>query len=103
MKKFTIIALILSSLLVLVWPLILFVLIFMNDNPKGSEILINTFNFLVLYYPLGWVIALIWLLVRRIKKSPKRWWEPPTAYLFLIPFAQLAVAALVLTFNFMLA
>lgn len=102
MKKLTIIALICSSLLTLIWPLVFFVLIFMNDNPKGSEVLITTFNFLVLYYPLGWIIALISLLVRRIKKSPKKWWEPPTAYLFLIPFAQLAIAALVLTFNFML-
>jgi uncharacterized membrane protein YhaH (DUF805 family) len=100
-KTFTIVALVLSSLLVLIWPLIMFALAFMNDNPKGSETLIATFNLLVLYYPLGWIVAMISLLVRRLRKSPKKWWESPTPYLFLTPFAQLAIAAIVLTFNSM--
>jgi uncharacterized membrane protein YhaH (DUF805 family) len=99
-KTFAIIALVLSTLFVLIWPLVLMMLAFMNDNPKGSETLMTTFNVLVVYYPLGWIVALISLLVRRIGKSPKKWWESPIPYLFLSPFAQLAIAGVVLALYF---
>jgi uncharacterized membrane protein YhaH (DUF805 family) len=102
MKIFSIIALILSTLLVLMLPIVLFVTPFLFDSARGgNDTRIGMFIMTLWSYPLGWVIALASLLVRRLRKSSKKWWESPTAYLFLIPFAQLAVVFLMIASNFM--
>lgn len=101
MKIFSIIALILSTLLVLAWPLCLFITPFLFDHATTDETKIGAFLIAFLGYPAGWIIALISLPLRRLVKSPKKWWESPTPYLFLIPFAHLGVAFVMVAVGFL--
>jgi len=102
-KLLTIIALIFSTLLVLVWPVIFSVTPFLFDSAtgNGNDTKIGIFIMVLWCYPAGWIIALCNILVRRLSRSLRKWWEAPTVYLFLMPFAQLAAALLMLCFNFM--
>jgi hypothetical protein len=103
MKAFSIVMLILSTLCVLAWPYFLIVTPFLFDSPhgNGNDTRIGIFIVTLLTYPLGWVITIGLVIVRLIRKSPTRWWQSPTGYLFLTPFVQIAAAALMFTTNFM--
>jgi|SRR5690242_17397158 len=94
MKAVAYLAVALSSLLVIVWPVFLFLGIFAFDKPLhgvadvGRTILVCC----VLSYPLGYFIAIAFILVRKARRKSMKWWETPTAFLFLIPYAHLLVS-----------
>jgi hypothetical protein len=101
MKAFAITSAVLSTLLVLTWPMFLFIGGFTFDAPLNPAddakrtILVEA----ALSYPLAWIIAMGNIVRRRIRSSPKKWWESPTAYLFLVPYAQLLVIFVLVEFN----
>jgi len=79
-KTFAIISVVLSSVLVMAWPLVFFSTIFIFDAPThgaadsaGRWVL----TLWILSYPLGYFAAIGYLFAR-IKDRP--WWKPPTAY-----------------------
>jgi len=88
MKAFTVISIVLSSLLVALWPIVFFFSAFAFDAPlHGAADVARTFGVLwLLSYPLGFCVAIAHLFARR-KDRP--WWKPPTPYFFLLPFAHL--------------
>ena len=92
---------VLSTLLLLAWPMFLFITGFAFDAPRSpaDEHKILILVEVTLCYPLGWIVAMGNIIRRRIKNSPQKWWEAPTAYLFLVPYVQLAVIFVLVEFN----
>lgn len=89
--------LVLSSLLVLLWPVAAYGSIFMFDAPKGSA----HFEFGryamvagILSYPWAYLAGIARIIAR---KKGQEWWTRVTVAFFLIPFAQLALVYLVVT------
>lgn len=93
MRVFGWISAILSTLLVLAWPLVFFCSIFVFDNPsaKVPEAVLGVLLLGILSYPAGYAVAWGFILVRKWRHGPT-WWTPPIPYLFLIPFIQLVLA-----------
>jgi len=98
MKAFTVISIVLSSLLVALWPIVFFFSAFAFDAPlHGAGEMARTFGVLwLLSYPLGFCVAIAHLFARR-KDRP--WWKPPTPYFFLLPFAHLFLLFSILWVN----
>lgn len=100
MKIFAITSIILSSLLVVAWPLVFFFSAFLFDAPLHGRA--ETFRWLVVYwiwsYPLGFFAGIGYLIARRIAIKQRPWWKPPTAYLFLLPIIQFSLPVLVVYF-----
>jgi hypothetical protein len=87
-KTFAVISIVLSSLLIVAWPLFFFFSIFIFDAPTHGAADTGrwVFAFWIWSYPWGYLAAIGYLFARR-KDRP--WWNPPTAYLFLLPCAHL--------------
>jgi hypothetical protein len=102
MKAFAIISRVLSSVLVLAWPLVCFFSIFLFDAPlhgvENAERWI--FACWLWTYPLGYLVAFGYVGNRRGTNIP--WWKPPTAYLYLLPFAHRGLLGVVIFVNTLL-
>jgi hypothetical protein len=94
-KTFAVISIVLSSVLVAAWPVVFFFSAFLFDAPlQGAAAAARWVGVLWLWsYPLGYCVAIAYLFARR---RDRPWWKPPTAYLFLLPFAHVALLALVI-------
>jgi hypothetical protein len=91
MKVFAYCCLVLSSLLVVLWPVAAYASIFAFDAPTGSA----SFEFEryvivigVLTNPWGYLVAIARILARR---KGQVWWTKLTTGFFLAPFVQLAL------------
>jgi len=100
MKAFAVISIVLSSLLVVLWPIVFFFSAFIFDAPlHGAAEAARWVGVLWLWsYPLGYCVAFAYFFGRR-KDRP--WWKPPTPFLFLLPFAHLLLLFSVLSVNTM--
>jgi hypothetical protein len=91
---------VLSTLLVLVWPFFLFMSAFVFDAPlrgKGDETMRFVFVFYLLSYPLGYLVAIGYLIARKIGPPKGQVLLTKRAiFLFLLPFIHLGLLALVL-------
>jgi hypothetical protein len=94
MKVIAYCCLVISSLVVLAWPALLFLSIFLFDAPTRDflyELRRYTIFILFLTYPWGYVVAMTRL--RLVKNSGGVWWTNKlTIGFFLVPFAQLGLA-----------
>jgi hypothetical protein len=91
MKVFAYCSLVLSSLLVILWPLAAYASIFAFDAPRGSayfEFKRYALVIGVLTYPWGYLVAIARILARR---KGQVWWSKLTIGFFLAPFVQLAL------------
>ena len=81
MKAFAVISIVLSSLLVVLWPIVFFFSAFIFDAPlHGAAEAARWVGVLWLWsYPLGYCVAFAYLFGRR-KDRP--WWKPPTPFAF---------------------
>jgi hypothetical protein len=97
MKAIAYCCLVVSSLVVLAWPLIFFGSIFLFDAPtRGAlyEFRRWTGFFLAVSYPWAYIVALvrIWLL----KTNAQEWWTKKLTIVFLLaPIAQVGLAFLI--------
>ena len=97
MKVFAYSCLVLSSLLVVLWPVAAYATIFAFDAPRGSA----SFAFEryaivigVLTYPWGYLVGIARILARR---KGQVWWTKLTVGFFLAPLVQLALLYLLAT------
>lgn len=98
MKIITYIAAVFSTLLVLAWPLVFFGTIFLFDEPLhgAADVIRNVLSFCLLAYPLGYVVALVSVVVRKASKRGILWWKPPVPYLFCVPVLQLTIVIILI-------
>jgi hypothetical protein len=97
MKVFAYCSLVLSGLVVLLWPLAAFSSIFLFDAPTSTfyfEVERYALAIGILSYPWGFLVAIARIIAR---KKGQVWWTRPTIGFLLVPFAQLALVYLVVT------
>jgi hypothetical protein len=91
---------VLSTLLVLAWPFFLFMSAFVFDAPvhgKGDETMRFAFVFYLLSYPLGYLVAIAYVIARKMGPPKGQVLLTKRAiFLFLLPFIHLCLLALVL-------
>jgi hypothetical protein len=91
MKLFASCAFVLSTMLVVGWPLVFFLSIFVEDKPLDGTA--DHMRDLLIYalwaYPLGYLVTMIHILRRRSARKGIPWWASPTGFLFLLPIAHL--------------
>jgi hypothetical protein len=100
MKIFGICALVLSTILVLAWPLFLMFSAFIFDAPirsKSDETERYALLIYILSYPMGYLVGIAYLIARRIGQPKGRvWWTKWAIFLFLLPVIQLSLPVLIL-------
>jgi hypothetical protein len=101
MKTLAVCAGLLSTLLVLLWPMVLLLSGFLFDAPLhgAAETRRWVATYAILSYPIGYLLALGHVIFSQARKTVP-WWAPPAGFLFLIPvahffFAVLFVAAVI--------
>jgi hypothetical protein len=83
--------LVLSSLLMLLWPIAAYTTIFLFDAPGGKAFFeLKRYAMVVglLSYPLGTVVGIARILAR---KKGESWWNKLTLIFLLFPFVQLGL------------
>ena len=97
MKVFAYSTLVLSGLLVLLWPVAAFSSIFLFDAPSGTfyfEVQRYALAIGILSYPWGFLVAIARIIAR---KKGQGWWNGLTIGFLLAPFAQLTLVYLLVT------
>jgi hypothetical protein len=90
-------SLVLSSLLVLLWPAAAYASIFAFDAPSGGAYFeLKRYGLVIgiLSYPWGYLVAIARILARRKSQA---WWSKLTIGFLLTPFVQLALVFLLAT------
>jgi hypothetical protein len=92
-------ALVLSTILVLAWPLVLMFSAFIFDAPirsKTDEAMRFALVIYVLSYPVGYLVGIAYLIARRTSPlKGQAWWTKWAVFLFLLPIIQLGLPLLI--------
>ena len=92
-------ALVVSTILVLAWPLFFMFSAFIFDAPIRSKYDETSRYALLIYalsYPVGYLVGIAYVIARRTGQPKGRvWWTKWAVFLFLLPIIQLGVPLLI--------